>query len=90
MAAVIDDLNVLEPSVLYDVFYEAGTRLGGVYVALADKAQSEGDAEAEQRYINAHHELMATRRSIEAGDQEQQTHYIQVWNEYAERLGRNL
>lgn len=32
------ELGQTEPTVLYDIFYEAGTRLGGTYDALLTKA----------------------------------------------------
>lgn len=79
----VDDLD---PTTLYDIFYEAGTRLGGVYVALWDKAEREGDMEAVQRWKDASIAMEKERASVDPDDLDSQKAHILSWSDECKRL----
>ncbi len=74
----LDDIG---ETVLYDIFYEAGTRLGGVYVELMDKAEREGDLDALRHWRERHLGLNRERRNVDPADTEMQKRRIGEWND---------
>lgn len=75
----------IDPTVLYDIFYETGTRLGGAYVALMRKARSRGDLKQAQEWQRKHIDLNKERRSVNPHDREQQIQQIHTWDREIQR-----
>ena len=65
-------LEDLDDTVLFDVFYESGTMLGGWLVALKDKAREQGDSNALKRWGNEHDRLLEERNRVDAFDRDTQ------------------
>lgn len=72
-----DGIESLPDSVLYDVFYEAGTMLGGMYVARMRAAR---DPDARKRWQRALIGLDLERSSIRADDREGQIEAKRRWD----------
>lgn len=74
-------LEGVEPTVLYDIFFEAGTRLGSRYVELADRAEASGDVQSEEFWNRKHSELNQYRLGVDAHDLQEQKRCYVAWNE---------
>ena len=61
-------LEDLDDTVLFDIFYESGTMLGGWLVALKDKAREQGDSSAMKRWDDEHGRLIEERNQVDAFD----------------------
>ncbi len=85
-----DGHPLLDGAALYDVFYEAGTRLGGTYVALANKAEAAGDTETEKKWMDAHIALDREREEVDPFDRAQQIETMDRWNALTRRLDKEL
>lgn len=72
--------NDIDPTVLYDIFYETGTRLGGTYVALMRQAKSQGDFTQAHEWQQKHINLDNERLKIDPDDQAGQIQQIQAWD----------
>ena len=57
-----------ELSVLYDIFYETGTRLMGEFVALRYAAREVGDEEQDRFWLGESHRVRDARRSVDSND----------------------
>ena len=55
-------------SVLYDIFYETGTRLMGAFVALRYAAQDAGDEEQDRFWLGESHRVRDARQSVDSND----------------------
>lgn len=84
--AIDDGIDSLPDSVLYDVFYEAGTMLGGVYVARMRAAR---DPDARKRWQRALIGLDLERASIRADDREGQIEAKRRWDSERMALERS-
>lgn len=84
----VEVLGRLEEPTLYDVFYEAGTMLGGVLVALADKAAADGRPDDEKSWMAEHARLLRERAMVGADDREGQIAAKLRWDARRERLSR--
>lgn len=76
----------IDSTVLYDIFYETGTRLGGTYVALMRQARSQGDVQQAQQWQQKHIALNRKRLSINPDDRERQIRQIHAWDREIQRL----
>lgn len=76
----------IDPTVLYDIFYETGTRLGGTYVALMRQARSQGEPQQAQQWQQKHIALNRKRLSINPNNREQQIQQIHTWDREIQRL----
>lgn len=85
-----DSHPLLDGAALYDVFYEAGTRLGGRYMALANKAEAAGDTEAEKKWMDAAIALDREREEVDPFDRAQQIETMDRWNARRKELGTLL
>lgn len=85
-----DSHPLLDGAALYDVFYEAGTRLGGRYMALANKAEAAGDTEAEKKWMDAAIALDREREEVDPFDRAQQIETMDRWNARRKELGALL
>ncbi|MBT1171205.1 hypothetical protein [Bifidobacterium sp. SO4] len=80
------NLENLEDSVLYDLFYEVGSILGGSLLAKEREARQEGDLE---RYRKFHEERMAMRRermSVKSNDRALQIECKRKWDARVKEL----
>lgn len=77
-------------TVLYDVFYEAGTYYGGVLVALSDQAEANGDQERQRELLNMRIALRRERMSVDPRDRATQIACIEKWHALARRAREDL
>lgn len=74
------DYSLLDGAAMYDVFYEAGTKLGGRLVALANKAGAAGDKKTEQQWMNGLFRLDDERAAVDSNDWAAQIAAVKRWN----------
>ncbi|WP_167203049.1 hypothetical protein [Actinomyces respiraculi] len=74
------DWSTTELSVLYDVFYECGTRLGGEYVSLAYAAEDAGDAEALEFWDEQGRLLQQERQAVNPDDRAMIVATMKQWD----------
>lgn len=72
-------LESMSDFALYETFYETGTMLGGTLVALEDKADSDHDSEAFQRWRQERLRLQHDRNATESRDRDGQIRMIRIW-----------
>lgn len=82
-AADYDDYS---DTVLYDVFYESGTQLGGRLVALMDQAEAAGNHDARTRYQLRKLEIGAERAEVLPTDRAAQVAAILRWQRERQNL----
>ena len=87
MAFTYDDYG---DTVLYDVFYEAGTYYGGVLVALADQAEAYGDESRVQELVDKQIALQQERQGVDPDDRDAQIACIEKWHAQARTARENL
>ncbi len=73
------DFTVYSDTVLYDVFFEAGTMLGGSLVEAERRARAAGDEEAAAAHRQASYAMVRARRGVEATDRAGQVAAIEEW-----------
>lgn len=83
-------LRDLDPATLYDIFYENGTRLGGMFVALARQAEQNHDEPLRNHYVALHRQLFEERASVGAYDTERQIECIHRWSQQVNDLIKEL
>lgn len=64
------DWSHTDLSVLYDVFYETGTRLSGTYLDLLRQAKDAGDTEMASFWDSEVFRVDAERRAVDSRDRE--------------------
>ena len=67
-------------SVLYDVFYEAGTMLGGWLSSAQDKAEAEGNDALARQFFAEQLNLNCERAGVDAHDRATQIEKIKKWH----------
>lgn len=77
-------------TVLYDVFYEAGTQLGGRLVALMDQAEASGNVDAWNQYQARKLELQDERIAVPADDRAAQVAALLRWHAERDQLAGDL
>ncbi|MDE1559286.1 MULTISPECIES: hypothetical protein [Actinotignum] len=77
-------------TVLYDVFYEAGTLLGARYISLSRQARLAGDEPLEVAYRGKYVELVEQRNAVHWKDRAGQIRCINSWNALLEHLPTTL
>lgn len=82
-------LRDLEPSVLYDIFYETGTRLIGTLVNQGNQALNANNQEEATRIRQQVFNLKTVREQVEPFDTTTQIHYIHEWTRQAEELSND-
>lgn len=87
---VVMDIPEYSPTVLYDIFYETGTRLIGRYVHLERRAHERGDEARAIEYVRARRELRALRASVDVDDRTAQKQLIKRWDEQYAALARQV
>ncbi|MDN6798431.1 MAG: hypothetical protein L0L50_03835 [Propionibacterium sp.] len=83
-----DDYAGLSDTVLYDVFYEAGTMVGGALVASWRRAEAAGDQVAAQQFRDEHFSVNHERNAVAARDRQGQIAWILRWEARREELWR--
>lgn len=76
----------LDDAVLYDVFYESGTILGGLMVEKDREAQARGDEDEAEYWRNEILRLDAERRAVPWDDREAQIAAKRRWDARAKEL----
>ena len=71
------DMDLLPDSVLYDIFYESATRLGGAYAARMDRT---ADPSEQARWLRAQIGLDAQRDAIDPNDRKAQIEVKRRWD----------
>ena len=71
----------VDPIVLYDIFYESGTRLIGHYVSKAREAIDRNDEEVKNHWLEEINKVDSERSSVMAGDRQSQIAHMHKWNE---------
>lgn len=74
------DYSLLDGAAMYDVFYEAGTMLGGRLVALGRQARANGDEAASAKWMAEHIALNRERAAVNPNDRAAQIAAIERWN----------
>ncbi|PHP53559.1 hypothetical protein [Actinomyces ruminis] len=74
------DWSTTELSVLYDVFYECGTRLGGEYVSLMRAARQDGDSESELFWRRQSVALRDERDAVDSHDRDAIVAAMERWD----------
>lgn len=77
-------------TVLYDVFYEAGTYYGGVLVALSDQAEARGDHSRVRTLLDQQIALQHERASVDPDDRDTQIACIEKWHAQARHARESL
>lgn len=77
-------------TVLYDVFYEAGTYYGGVLVALSDQAEARGDHSRVRTLLDQRIALRRERASVDPDDRDAQISCIEKWHAQARHARESL
>lgn len=77
-------------TVLYDVFYEAGTYYGGVLVALSDQAEARGDHNRVRALLDQRIALRRERASVDPDDRDAQIACIEKWHAQARQARESL
>lgn len=81
MMGVMDEgtsgYGLMSDAVLYDVFYESATRLGGVYAARMDETD---DPYERARWLRAQIGLDAQRDAIDPNDRNAQIEAKRLWD----------
>lgn len=73
-------------TVLYDVFFETGTQLGGALVALENQADLAGDEAEVERWGAERRKMRAERRAISGRDRAAQIEAIRSWSARRQEL----
>ena len=76
-------------TVLYDVFYEAGTMLGGWLFSLERKARENGDYRTARLYENERLSMSVDRDSVDPFDREAQIAWIKKWDTRRAEIDNN-
>lgn len=71
----------VDPIVLYDIFYESGTRLIGRYASKAMDAISRNDEEDKNHWLGNIRGVILERASVKTSDRESQVRHMKKWNE---------
>lgn len=84
----MDGRIVLDDVVLYDIMYEAGTRLGGAMANLYSLAKSQNNEADAEKWIREQQRLQQERASIRSTDADSQIRAYERWNGRAQELYR--
>jgi hypothetical protein len=73
------DFTAYSDTVLYDVFFEAGTMLGGSLVEAERQARAGGDEEVADAHRQVRYAMVRARRRVGATDRDAQVAAIEEW-----------
>jgi hypothetical protein len=82
------DWGRIENVVLYDMFYEAGTQLGGVLIALQDQAEAANDKSLAAQWHTEDLEMGRGRAAVRVDDRQAQISTMLGWQRRARDLRR--
>lgn len=83
------DLEQLDSSVLYDLFYESGSKLGGVLLEKEREARKEGKPDLLKRLMQEEYDLLDKRDSVKSDDREAQIACKKAWDNRLRELKDN-
>lgn len=75
-------------SVLYDIFYEAGTRLGAAYITLERRARKAGNTVKADEYRKQQIALDMERAAVDPHDRASLIRHMEDWNRLSAELMR--
>ena len=78
--------DMLDDVVLYDIMYEAGTRLGGVYAFLQEQALKKKDTIRAEYWKQQGQQLQQERLAINPQDRQAQISAYDKWNAQQDKL----
>lgn len=78
--------NMLDDVTLYDIMYEAGTRLGGAMMELWRIADSKGNVDERDKWLKERQDLELKRRAINPRDRNAQELAYDDWTKRTENL----
>ena len=81
-----DLLEQADDTVLYDIFFEMGTKLGGRLVALERKAEANGDAKLAEQWREEQYALDDERASVKTSDRAEQIRTLRKWRDRRNEL----
>lgn len=73
--------DMLDDVVLYDIMYEAGTRLGGMILELRRIAKRNGQMEEAERLLDERKMLQTERAAIKPYDRQSMIQAYDAWNQ---------
>lgn len=73
-------LHDVSDTVLYDIFYEAGTQAGGYMVALENLARRQGDNKSAHFWASQRRGMMDERDSVSASDRNARIAFKVKWD----------
>lgn len=76
----------MDDATLYDVFYEAGTILGGTMVALEREYRANGDTALAEKICNVDITMIRERASVNPDDRDRQIESKIAWTREQRRL----
>lgn len=82
--------EILDDVTLYDVMYEAGTRLGGAFAALQRNALKTGDTQEANKWLKEQQKLQDERFAIDEHDRAAMIDAYDRWNKLEEKLYRRI
>ena len=74
-------LDQYDDFTLYEVFYEAGTELGGALTALEDIMLNRHDQKSFEALQKEHNQINRDRMHVSKADRESQIRYIREWTD---------
>lgn len=86
----IFQLEELEDSVLYDLFYESGTILGGYLFKMEQQAEKNGDDARYQKLLKEEWQMMDDRDNIASDDRAGQIACKRRWDQRTQELRKEL
>lgn len=84
--AIFSYLYDMDDATLYDVFYEAGTILGGTMVALEREYRANGDTTLAEKIFEEDIAMMCERASVDSDDRDRQIECKIAWTRENRRL----
>lgn len=83
------DLEQIDSSVLYDLFYESGSKLGGALIEQERKARNEGKIDLLKSLMREEYDLLDKRDSVKSDDRDAQIACKKAWDNRLRELRDN-
>lgn len=83
------DLGQIDSSVLYDLFYESGSKLGGALIEQERKARNEGKIDLLKSLMREEYDLLDKRDSVKSDDRDAQIACKKAWDNRLRELRDN-
>ncbi|MFR3600875.1 MAG: hypothetical protein ACLTUD_09585 [Bifidobacterium catenulatum] len=83
------DLEQIDSSVLYDLFYESGSKLGGALIEQERKARNEGKIDLLKSLMREEYDLLDKRDGVKSDDRDAQIACKKAWDNRLRELRDN-